>query len=141
MMRALGRLVMVPLGFLLGAVAALAVMVTLGMERVTHATHGKSLDFAALSQLFDLAKGFYSLATVATIAPALLLVIIGEVARIRSSTYYILGGGAALAALPLLARSGTLGKDLSQIGLIWQVFATAGFAGGLVYWLVAGRRA
>ena len=30
---------------------------------------------------------------------------------------------------------------LAQIGLIWQVFATAGFAGGLVYWLVAGRRA
>jgi hypothetical protein len=24
---------------------------------------------------------------------------------------------------------------------VWQVFATAGFAGGFVYWLIAGRNA
>lgn len=24
---------------------------------------------------------------------------------------------------------------------LWQVFATAGFAGGLIYWLLAGRNA
>ena len=24
---------------------------------------------------------------------------------------------------------------------VWQVFATAGFAGGLMYWLIAGRNA
>lgn len=141
MMRVLGRLVMVPLGFGLGMAAAIAILLSLGLEKVTHAVHGRDIDFAAWQQVIDLAKGVHSLATVATIAPAILLVIVGEVGRIRSSTYYILGGGAALAALPLLARSGSLGGDLSQIGLIWQVFATAGFVGGFVYWLIAGRRA
>jgi hypothetical protein len=29
--------------------------------------------------------------------------------------------------------------DLSPV--VWQVLATAGFAGGFVYWLVAGRNA
>lgn len=141
MARVIGRIFMVPLGFILAALAALAVLVSLGLERATHAVHGGAVDLTQWSQVFDLARGFYGLASAATIVPALLLVISGEVARIRSAIYYILGGGAALSALPLLARTGSLGRDLSQIGLNWQVFATAGFAGGLIYWLVAGRRA
>ena len=141
MARVIGRIFMVPLGFILAALAALAVLVSLGLERATHAVHGGAVDLTQWSQVFDLARGFYGLASAATIVPALLLVISGEVARIRSAIYYILGGGAALSALPLLARTGSLGRDLSQIGLKWQVFATAGFAGGLIYWLVAGRRA
>jgi hypothetical protein len=70
-----------------------------------------------------------------------LLVIVGEVARIRSSAYYILGGGVALCALPLMAMAGSLSSDLSALGTLWTVFATAGFAGGFVYWLLAGRNA
>ena len=64
------------------------------------------------------------------------------VARIRSLIYYVVGGGLALAAVPLLARygqGGTAMPDPDQ--LVWQVFATAGFAGGFVYWLLAGRNA
>ena len=141
MARALGRLFMVPLGFILGSMAALAMLLTIGLERATHAVHGGAVDLTQWSQVLDLARGFYGLASAATVIPALLLVIIGEVARIRSSIYYVLGGGVALSALPLLARAGSLGKDLSQIGLIWQVFATAGFVGGIVYWMIAGRRA
>ena len=116
-------------------------LLTIGLERATHAVHGGAVDLTQWSQVLDLARGFYGLASAATVIPALLLVIIGEVARIRSSIYYVLGGGVALSALPLLARAGSLGKDLSQIGLIWQVFATAGFVGGIVYWMIAGRRA
>ena len=141
MLRALGRLIMVPLGVLLGSAAAIALLFSLGFERATQAIHSRDFDVSNWGQIFDLALGLYGLASVATIVPALLVVVIGEVARIRSAAYYIFGGGAALAALPLLARIGTLGKELSDIGLIWQVFATAGFAGGAVYWLVAGRRA
>ncbi len=141
MARVIGRLFMVPFGFILAALAALAMLLSIGLERATHAVHGGTVDLTQWSQVLDLARGFYGLASAATIVPALLLVIIGEVTRIRSSIYYILGGGAALSALPLLARAGSLGRDLSQIGLIWQVFATAGFVGGLIYWLVAGRRA
>ena len=141
MMRALGRLIMVPLGFLLAVAASLTLLFWLGFERATLAMHGRDLDPTRVGDLIGVLHGFVGLASVATIVPALLVVIVGEVARIRSATYYVLGGGIALAALPLLARVGSVGKDLAQIGLIWQVFATAGFTGGLVYWLVAGRRA
>ena len=140
-MRFLGRLLLVPLGFVFASLAALAVLLTLGLERFTKATYGRGVDEATLSQLFNLAVGAKSLATVGTLVPALLLVIVGEVARIRAPLYYILGGGLAVSALPIVARLGTLGQDLSGIGLIWQVFATAGFMGGAVYWLIAGRNA
>jgi hypothetical protein len=141
MMRALGRLILVPLGFVLGALAALAVFVTLGLERFTRARFGKELDVGLLQQFPEVFVGATSLSMVGVIGPALLVVLVGEVARIRAPLYYIFGGGAAMAMLPLVARSGSLGPSLASLGLIWQVFATAGFLGGAVYWLVAGRRA
>lgn len=140
-LRAVGRLIMVPLGFVLGAATALFILFSLSMELMTHAVSGRAVDLQEWGTVVDLVKQASAVASVATIVPALLLVIIGEVARIRSSVYYILGGGAALAAMPLLARAGTLSSDLSPLGTIWQVFATAGFAGGFIYWLVAGRKA
>jgi hypothetical protein len=69
------------------------------------------------------------------------VVFVGEIARIRSALYYVAGGGAALAAIPLLARIGQSGSFALADQIVWQVFATAGFAGGFVYWLIAGRNA
>ena len=69
------------------------------------------------------------------------MVIVGEIARIRSLVYYVAGGGVALAAIPLLARSASGAPSPRPSTLVWQVFATAGFAGGFVYWLIAGRNA
>ena len=69
------------------------------------------------------------------------MVIVGEVARIRSWLYYMIGGGLALAAIPLLARINSSGVGTLSDATVWQVFATAGFAGGLVYWIIAGRNA
>jgi hypothetical protein len=139
-MRALGRLIMVPLAFLLGTAAALFILFSLGMEKITHAMAGRTID-ADFSQIFEFMRQASALASAATIVPAIVLVIVGEVARIRSSAYYILGGGAALCALPLMAMAGSLSSDLSPLGTLWTVFATAGFAGGFVYWLLAGRKA
>jgi hypothetical protein len=139
-MRAIGRLIMVPLAFLLGTAATLFVLFTLGMEKITHALAGRAIE-ADASQIFEFMRQASALASAATIVPAILLVIVGEVARIRSSAYYILGGGAALCALPLMAMAGSLSNDLSPLGTLWQVFATAGFVGGFVYWLLAGRKA
>jgi hypothetical protein len=130
----------VPLAFLLGTVAALFILFTLGMEKITHALAGRAIE-ADASQIFEFMRQASALASAATIVPAILLVIVGEVARIRSSAYYILGGGAALCALPLMAMAGSLSSDLSPLGTLWTVFATAGFAGGFVYWLLAGRNA
>ncbi len=139
--RAVGRIILVPLGLVLASLAAMFILVTLGMERVTQTMHRRDIDADSVTAMFDLAQQTIALFSTFTIVPAILLVIVGEVARIRASLYYILGGGAVLAAWPLLSRLGTVAEDPSQLGVVWQVFATAGFVGGFVYWLIAGRRA
>ena len=136
-----GRLIWVPIAFLLAGAAAALVLVSLGLERITQAVHGRGSETDSLAALFDLVRQALLLTSGLTLLPALLLVIVGEVARIRSSLYYIIGGGAALAVVPLLARIGQTGGSLVPPTVVWQVFATAGFVGGWVYWLLAGRRA
>jgi hypothetical protein len=54
--------------------------------------------------------------------------------------YYVLGGGLAMAAVPMLTRLGQ-SSPLETSAVVYQVFAVAGFAGGFVYWLLAGRGA
>ena len=141
MMRALGRIILLPIAFVLAAVATLLVVFSLGQERVVAAISARGTDEVPLDAIMDVLALALRFASVHTLVPALLLVIVGEAARIRSAVYYIVGGGVALAVVPLLTRIGqpaTLG-ELSPA--VWQVLATAGFAGGLVYWLLAGRNA
>jgi hypothetical protein len=140
-MRALGRLLWLPFAFLLAALVSVYVIVSLGQERIVQAVSGRRPEEVAINAGFDLVQLASALASVHTLVPALLLVIVGEVARIRSALYYVVGGGAALAVAPLTAR---LGQPLTVMDLapaVWQVLATAGFAGGFVYWLLAGRNA
>ena len=106
---------------------------------LVQAVSGRGPDEVTLGAGFDLLRLAATFASVQTLLPALLLVIVGEVARIRSALYYVIGGGATLAVVPLMAR---LGEPLTVLDLspvVWQVLATAGFAGGFVYWLLAGR--
>lgn len=138
--KTLGRLIIVPIAFVLASAAAGFVLVTLGLERITHAVHGQE-GSEVVESAFDLFWQGSLLASGATILPAIAVVIIGEVARIRSWLYYVIGGGLALAAIPLLARINTSGVASLPEAMVWQVFATAGFAGGLVYWIIAGRNA
>jgi hypothetical protein len=138
-LKTIGRLIWIPIAFLIAAVASMLVLVTLGLETLTHAMH--NLDEAdTVSAAFDVAWQGTIIASGATLIPALLVVVVGEVARIRSWLYYMIGGGVALAIIPLLARvdPGTMTYALPAL---WHVFATAGFAGGIVYWLLAGRNA
>jgi hypothetical protein len=137
MFSALGRIVMVALGYLAAAVVSVAVIGLLGLERATAALHG---DDDALFTVLGWARHAFSLSFATTLVLSVLVVIIGEVARIRTGLYYIAAGGAALAAAPLLIEA----QRMSSAGLpvfLWQVCATAGFAGGVVYWLIAGRKA
>jgi hypothetical protein len=54
--------------------------------------------------------------------------------------YYVLAGGLSLAAIPILAAPET--AELSSLAShAMTIFAAAGFAGGLLYWLLAGARA
>jgi hypothetical protein len=140
-LRAIGRLILVPLGLLLATVAAILVLLSLGLELSTHALSGRTIDGDTIEAFFRVAYGVVSLAAVATIVPAILVVIVGEVARIRSLLYYVVAGGLALAIMPMLASYGPASVTPLATGRLWAVFATAGFTGGFVYWLIAGRSA
>jgi hypothetical protein len=138
----LWRIIVVPVAFLLSGLVTAFVLFTLGLERVTHAVLGRSRDAAdSVIAVFDLVGHGLLLASGLSLLPALLIVLVGEVARIRSAVYYIVGGGVALVAMPMLSRLGQSTDFVLPSAAVWQVFATAGFAGGFVYWLLAGRRA
>jgi hypothetical protein len=132
---------LLPIAFLLATVAALFVIISLGHERIVQAMTGMRSDDPPIGAAFDLFGLAVQLVSVQTLLPALLLVIIGEVARIRGAFYYVVGGGAALAVVPLLTRINQPAGILELSPVVWQVLATAGFAGGFVYWLLAGRNA
>ena len=139
MLAVIGRLILVPIAFVIAALIALFVLVTLGSERITHAMQGS--DDVSLSAAVELLGQAVVLTSALTILPALAIVIIGEVARIRSIHYYVLGGGFALISIPLLAQL-SHGATLEMPGaVVLQVFATSGFLAGFAYWLIAGRTA
>lgn len=139
--RTLGRMFYIPLALLFAAAATFFVLATLGLERITGALHISTRGGDAIETVLELMNQGIVLTTGMTVIPALLVVLIGELASIRSATYYIAGGGAALVAIPLLAQIGNTGSFVLPEQIVWLVFATAGFAGGFVYWLLAGRSA
>ena len=136
----IGRLLWVAIAFILSAAGAITLLFMLGMEKITAALSGKDTS-DSISSIYALINQGLILTSAITLLPALAVVIIGEVARIKSSVYYIVGGGAAAAAIPLLARFDTGATTTLSTELIWQLFATAGFAWGLLYWFLAGRNA
>jgi hypothetical protein len=93
-MRAVGRILWLPFAFLLAAGATIYVIITLGQERIVQAVTGRGPDEVTFAAGFDLARLAYALLSAYTILPALLLVIVGEVARIRSALYYVAGRAA-----------------------------------------------
>ena len=141
MLRVLGRILLLPIAFLLAAVATLFVVISLGQERIVQALSARGPDEVPVDAAMDLVGLAMRFASVHTLVPALLVIVVGEVARIRSALYYIIGGGVALAIVPLLTRIGQPMTALELSPAVWQVLAVAGFAGGLVYWMLAGRNA
>lgn len=141
-MRALGRiLILLPIAFVLAALAALFVIVTLGQERLVQAVAARRPDAATADAAADLLRFARAYASAQSLLPAVLLVIAGEVARIRAVLYYVVGGGAALTVVPLLSRLSQPTGALDVAVPAFQVLAVGGFAAGLVYWLLAGRNA
>ena len=141
MARAVGRIILLPIAFVLAALTALFVVFYVGQAQVVQALSARSTDELPIDRILDIANTALRFATVYTLMPALLVVIVGEAGRIRSAVYYIVGGGVALAIVPLLTRMGQPATVLELAPTVWQVLATAGFAGGFVYWLLAGRTA
>ncbi|HML08213.1 MAG TPA: hypothetical protein VK430_08825 [Xanthobacteraceae bacterium] len=83
-------------------------------------------------------------AVISTIAmlPALLVIALAEGFAWRSILVYAaLGGVLALALSYGLDFAGYVGEPDSHLAREREVLAASGIAGGLVYWLFAGRRA
>jgi hypothetical protein len=130
------RLLWVILAFLL-ACAAAAVVVTLGLlvpelsEAADPASHALIVWMTALWAV---------VIAVYAMLPAMLLIVIAEGFGLRSFLIYAVAGGA-------LAGLGFGLGDASGIpirlppGHDTEVVLAAGIAGGLFYWLLAGRRA
>jgi hypothetical protein len=140
-LRTIGRIILVPVAFGIAAVVAIFVAMMLGLEKITAAMAGREGGAETVEAYWEIAIQGGLLLAGLTVVPAVLLVIVGEVARIRSWLYYMIGGGLALGLLPIAMAGGMPDAAAMPPAALWQVLATAGFAGGLTYWLLAGRTA
>lgn len=139
-LRTIGRLIWVTLAAVVAAAVGLFVLITLGLEKFTVALHGSEPGPDTLEAMLTLLADGTLLLSGLTVLPALAAILIGEIGRLRSWLYYTLAGGATFVAVPVLSGLGAQAASAPSVAL-WQVFATAGFAAGFVYWLLAGRSA
>jgi hypothetical protein len=143
--RLIWRSIVVVVGFCVAAGTALAVLFALGALWVGDELRSVAPDDPLLQHggatAFGVLLFSVFVAPALTALPALLAVVVGEVLRLRSWVYYVLTGGASLAVIPLLAGASANGAPALPAGEYMTIFATAGFAGGFIYWLLAGARA
>jgi len=152
-MKLLLRLLWVAIAALVASLAGLAFMLACGLEWMTRMAAAQTpSDGAAVEGWLSVAEkvlgqagALLPVATAFTLVPGLIVLIVAEVARIRSLTYYLAAGGIAFAALPLMLRLAS-GSGAAGVQMPWQtplllLIATGGFLAGAVYWVLAGRRA
>ena len=141
MLATIGRLIWLPIAFVLSLLIGAVVIVTLGLERITAYANGLGDPDMTIEAGMELLRNGLMLAQAATIIPALLVILVGEIARIRSVYFYVVAGGLAAVSIPVVARLTTVGPAELPAVAVWQVFAVGGFIAGFVYWLLAGRTA
>lgn len=139
------RGIWVILAFGLAVFAALAVLFALGAiwvgdELRAAAPHDPMLHHGA-APIFGMVLFAGTVTPALTSLPALIAVVAGEVLKVRSWLYYVLAGGVSLAAVPLLVSARDSDLPAVASSQYMAIFLTAGFAGGFVYWLLAGRNA
>jgi hypothetical protein len=142
----LRRVLAVAAGFVLAMIAGLITLFFLGARWAAGEASAFTPDNAdeisqALNQGLGVIAFFINVAPVLTLLPAIAAVAIGEVARIRSLLYYLIAGGLAAALMPLIATQQEATGSSTYSAVYFSIIATAGFAGGLIYWLIAGRNA
>jgi len=132
------RLVVLSLGYLLACVSA-AIVFTLGTFSATDDDLLSQIPSVALWTLIGI-----EVVIMAALAmlPALLVIALAEGFVWRSVIVYgVLGGVLALALGYGIDFAGYLGGPNSIVAREREVLAAAGIAGGLTYWLIAGRSA
>jgi hypothetical protein len=144
---ALKRIFAVAFGFLLAVIVGGVTLFFVGSrwaagEVAAHMEGTPDEASRFLSEAVGAMAFLFTVAPVLTLAPAVVAVVIGEVARIRSVLYYVGASGLAAAVMPLIAARPIEGaENAAYAAPYFSMMATAGFAAGLVYWLLAGRRA
>ena len=143
--RYIWRALVVVVAFFVAVAVALAVLFALGSmwvgDELRAAAPGDPLFRHGGAAAFGVVLFTVTVTPALTALPALAAAVVGEVLRVRSWIYYVLAGGASLAAIPLLAGVAENGAPAIPAGEYMTIFATAGFAGGFIYWLLAGARA
>lgn len=144
-MTALFRIMMMFVGYVWACIAAALVLAlgtltpewndlfaSLGMQS-PHAQSAAMWTVVGLGAFVIFVVGFL---------PVLLVIVIAEGFALRSVVVYgVIGGALALAMGYGLDFAGYAAPANVDIAREREVFAAAGIAGGLVYWLFAGRRA
>jgi len=146
---AIRRILAVVFAFALACTAALIVLFVIGADWAARelAAHSSQITppREPPEEVFLRGVGFVAFfATVAptlSVLPGLVAAIIGEVAKIRAVLYYILSGGLAMIVMPLAYIVQNAPAEAVPSAQYLTIYATAGFAAGLVYWLIAGRNA
>lgn len=143
--RTIFRVLWAATAFLLAVTVAVSVLFALGAlwvgdELRAAAPYDPMLRHGA-APMFGMVLFASTVTPALTVLPAAIAAIVGEVLRLRSWMYYVLAGGAALAAIPILAAPPSHALPTWPASQWMTIFAAAGFAGGFVYWLLAGRSA
>lgn len=146
-MTALFRLVMMLVGYIWACIAASAVITlgTLAPDWNDLQAFGQSLgqsgDVPTVALWSMIGIGAAVIFAIGFL-PTLLAIILAEGFRLRSIVIYgVIGAALALAAVYGLDFGGYVTAPNADMMHEREVFAAGGIAGGLVYWLFAGRRA
>ena len=141
----LGRIMMMFLGYGMACIAA-ALVLTLGSlgpnwSEVT-AQFGPQPPGVESAALWSVTAMAAIVIFVVGFLPVLLAIALAEGLALRSAVIYgVIGAALALAMAYGLDFAGYITGPDDHLGHNTEVFAAAGIAGGLVYWLFAGRNA
>jgi len=141
----LGRIMMMFLGYVMACIAA-ALVLTLGSlgpdwSEVT-AQFGPQPPGVESAALWSITAMAAIVIFVVGFLPVLLAIALAEGLALRSAVIYgVIGAALALAMAYGLDFAGYITGPDDHLGHNTEVFAAAGIAGGLVYWLFAGRNA
>jgi hypothetical protein len=139
------RLLWAATAFCIAAAVALIVLYVLGAWWVGNELRAAAPNEPALhhggAPFFGIVLFASTVTPALTALPAIGAALVGEILRIRSRIYYLLAGGASLAAIPLLVTPSSADLPAVATSEYMAIFLAAGFAGGFFYWLLAGRRA
>ena len=136
-----GRILVIIFGL---AIAIMVAGITLALGIVL--PEWAAMDSDPVERVIFFFVAFFATGLVVTFAllPAVLVIVVSEVARMRSFIYYCVGGAlVALAAYYGADISVQLENttDVTPVANTLQLAAAAGILGGLAYWLIAGRNA